>query len=375
MRSCTALLAASATVVATASETDPASFLDAVSTSRRARPLPSAFGGSNNVRKLEDAAGNSYNYLDDLSGYNLVYGKCVRVKIPQENDDDGNAYFYNGKYHAPSAAYASFYLCDQSGNEHQCGTCDSSTQYVTELEDYLESQVEFAQNYCASCGAQCRRRRADDEDGDEDNGENDEDLVVDCSTCVDECALLLAGNEGNDETNYVECQESHQDENGLQYYTGPACDADTGDIVIGLYYDEDCTMKSHEYENNFAFNTFGTIEGMCVDCSNGYCDDLYGDAYHCYNGYDQAGNGDDDMPVCKTFKKATKEWTYATAKSKNKFVPILITVLVFGALGSVFAFLSFTYYIRHKRAEEALQEPFDYQDDVAAPNSGGGTLT
>uniref|UniRef100_A0A7S4MV48 Uncharacterized protein n=1 Tax=Odontella aurita TaxID=265563 RepID=A0A7S4MV48_9STRA len=335
-----------------ASQTDSPSFLDVVAAVPGPIPVPG--------RRLGDEAGNSYSYLDDLTGQSVSYGTCIRVKIPQENDDDGNAYFYNGNYHAPSAAYASFYLCEQNGGGNdQCGACDYGTQYAMELGDFLQSQVGLAQNYCGACGAQCGRRRRAEED--EDEGENEANgggnFQVNCKTCVDECALMLAGNEGNDETYYVECQESHQDENGIQYYSGPACDPDTGGIAIGLYYDEDCTIKSQMYDNGFAYNTFGTIEDMCIDCSNdGACDDLYGNSYHCFNGRDQLGGGDDDMPVCKTFKQATKEWTYAPAKSKNKAVPIIISVLLLGALGGIFAFLSYSYYIRHKRAAD-IQVP------------------
>jgi len=373
-----AAAAGSSSIGALAAPSDPPSFLGQ-------RPLTSNSGGvdvgGNGQRYLEDENGNSYAYLNSLSGYSLAYAQCVRVKIPQENDDDGNAYFYNGRYHAPSMAYASFYLCNQNSGD-QCGSCDFGTQYAMELGEFLEYQVDYAQNYCGACAAQCRRRRsrnrrrAEDEQEDEEEdqgGGNGEVQGLNCDTCVDQCALMIAGNDGNDETYYVECQESHQDENGVQYYAGPACDSETGGIVVGLYYDDECTIKSTQYDNDFAFNTFGTIETMCVDCSYGDCDDLYENTYHCYNGVDQQG-GDDDMPVCKTFKKASKEWTYAKAKGKNKFVPVLITVLVLGALGCVFSFLSYTYYVRHKRASE-LKEPIASGDHDNTVPADQGQLT
>ena len=51
------------------------------------------------TRTLNDADGNTYAYLQSLYGYSLKYSHCVRVKIPQEYDDDA----VDGKWRRPAA--------------------------------------------------------------------------------------------------------------------------------------------------------------------------------------------------------------------------------------------------------------------------------
>jgi len=67
---------------------------------------------------------DGYTQLDDLTGYSLSYSNCVRVKIPQESDDDaveGNVNFYNGSYRAQYQIFATFHLCGTGNGYDQ--TC------------------------------------------------------------------------------------------------------------------------------------------------------------------------------------------------------------------------------------------------------------
>lgn len=160
-------------------------------------------------------------FLEDGSSYSMKFNRCFRVKVQEDNDDDGNSYFYNGAYRAKSAYYASVNTCDSG-----CGTCDSSTSYVVELNEYINDQVDYVQNYCYSCQQNCRRRLED----------ANQQVQVDCDTCYNACSAIINGSGGNDETQYLGCQAAYQDSNGLQLYVGPTCDTNGG-IALGLFYD------------------------------------------------------------------------------------------------------------------------------------------
>jgi hypothetical protein len=120
------------------------------------------------------------------------------------------------------------------------------------------------------------------------------------------------------------------------------------------------------------------VEGWCTYCDNdenndGGDDDVCNadggfmqDAYQCVDGRNVNENvdGDDEeaeMQICKTYKKVSKEWSYAQAKKKSPW-PIIILVLV---LVNIFLFLSYTYYVRHVKTAE----------QIAAAANGGGTTT
>jgi hypothetical protein len=300
-----------------------------------------------------------YAYLDDVSGYNMIFSKCIRVKIQNNGDDDGegNSYFANGRYHAQYQNYASFYLCDGGSS---CGTCDYSTEYVTDLITYLEASTGYIQGMCNACSANCRRRleEEEEEEGDEDNEGGGYDYSsIDCSTCSKTCKNLSSNNGGADETNYLECQEAVEN-NGIQYYSAPQCGSEMN-IIIGLYYDDDCTVKtSMELDYGFSYNTFHLMEDSCFDCSSGLCEDLYDESLHCVNGYNKNNNADDDdMPVCKV-AKSMADRTYSKRKKQLKFMPLVILVVM---LTLFFLFGSYTYYVRHKNP---LAEPLSGQ---AAP--------
>lgn len=302
------------------------------------------FFANSNGRRLEDGDGNSYTYLNDLSSYHTRFGKCIRVKVPNDNDGEGNSYFYNNRYHAQYIPYASFHTCESDGDD-SCGNCDYSTHYAIDLESYLEANVVYIQNYCEACAENCGdRRRVEDGDDNVQNYAQGENF---CTSCTDQCSLILAGRDGTDETNYLGCQQSDADENGVQYYSGPQCSSD-GNIVIGLFYDDECTVKSSsEYDLEFSYNSFETVENICIDCSlDDTCGDLYAASSHCLNGKTYYGD-DDDLPVCKTYKIATMEWVYAV-RQKSIGGQVLLGVMVVAFTG-MFGFLVYSYYVRHTR--------------------------
>ena len=308
-------------------------------------------------RTLEDADGLTYTYLNDLSGYSLAYSHCVRVKIPQQNDDDaveGNTNFYNGRYHAQYSIYATFHVCgagnyDASG---QCyaNNCNYDVEYAAPIADYLG----YTLNYFY---------------GDNDNNNNNNNN----------------GGGEVDESNYIECAAAFQ-EDDMQLYYGPQCSDDGTSIVIGVFYDEECTIKTKHDSPDLGYNKFATIESGCVECSSDtgaeICTNMYDDAYHCALGKDQRGQ-QDDYSVCSTIKKAMSSVDYSHVKKRHAGADMFLRVFfVFLACSSVagFLFLSYAYYIRHIRLDEAKVEGeeggeprSEYTLDSPVAN-GGGTM-
>lgn len=322
-------------------------------------------------RALQDGDGNSYAYLDDLTGYSLRYSNCLRVKIPQEGDDDqveGNVNFYNGRYHAQYQIYATFHVCSY-GNGDQCGSCDYGVEYASDVNTFLETSLDHWEGYCEACDNACRRRLEDADAG------ND----VDCNSCSSACKSYskAANNGGDDESNYVDCQAAYE-EDGLQLYYGPQC-SESGDIVVGVFYDDECTIKTKHDTPNFDYYKFGTVTSGCVDCSSERgeeaCGDLYGESFHCLNGKDQRGR-DNDMNVCPAVKKATTSVDYSGVKKRrhaaDAFLRVFFAVLLASLVGGFF-FLTYTYYIRHRGDKS---QPMLSSEDVHVPEvPPGATLT
>ena len=335
----------------------------------------SAIGGQTSTHRTLQSDGASYTHLDDLTGYSLQYSNCIRVKIPQENDDDavdGNVNFYNGRYHAQYQVFATFHVCDDGSGANQCSSCDYGVEYATDMNQYLDSSLEHWENYCGACENACRRRRLEDEAGAEDD--------IDCNTCSNACAKYQVGDDNEDESAYTECGAGAVDEDGLQYYYGPQC-SDEGKIIIGVFYDDECTIKTKHDSPNFDYYKFGTVSNGCVDCSSEQgaetCGDLYDESFHCLNGNDQQG-ADDDMRVCSTVKKALTNMDYSGAKKRHAgseaFVRVFLMILLTSFVGGLL-FLSYTYFIRHtgEKSQPMLSSEDVHED--APEDVQGGTLT
>ncbi len=325
---------------------------------------------STTARTLTDASGGTYAYLDSLSGYSLKYSHCVRVKIPQYSDDDvveGNVNFYNGRYHAQYAIYATFHVCGDGNYDaaNQCsasssgGGCDYNVEYAAPMDDYLKSTMEYWQRACENDGSSS-------------------------SSCA-----YFGDNDGDDESRYTECVAAYQ-EDGMQLYYGPQCSDDGSSIIVGVFYDNECTIKTKYESPTFDYNKFGVVEAGCLDCTSDVgqetCNDLYsGESYHCMNGKDQRGQ-EDSMSVCSTVKKAMTSVDYSGVKKRHSgadlFLKVFLTCLTLSIIG-LFLFGSYSYYYRHKLAEQEMKNNMDGHYNIAkdegeggeSPMMSGGTLT
>ena len=325
---------------------------DVVSTAHATASLETAVSTNKFPRFLEEAEEEE----EDLSQYYLVQGACFQTKIQDDGDDDGNSYFYNGAYRAQYNRYSSFFMCD-NGNSN---SCDYQQHYVTNMDDYLQAMTNYLKNMCNACANQCNRRRQrrmdEEEEGEEEEQEGEEmadGWEVNCKTCAKECKSIWNNKNGDDETNYLECQYSLTD-NDIDYYSAPLCKE--GSIVIGHFYDEDCTVKAgREFNKNLDYSYFRTMEAIEVDCSSGLCDDIYNEAIDCVeNGNNNNNGGDNDQAkLCKAAKEASKIRTYYH-KPWFKKIPLKALFILLILLSVVFVTLSYVYYVRHRRSSVPL---------------------
>ena len=277
--------------------------------------------------------------------------------------------------------YVTFHVCDMSNynKNTQCGTCDYTAEYALEASDYLETTLEYWKNYCTTCQNVCGGRRLSSTKVSfmeqrmlEDNNN------VDCDTCSNECKTYSkdgGDNGNNDESAYTDCQAAYQVD-GMQLYYGPMC-SDSGEIVIGVFYDEECSIKTKYDSPSLNYYKFSTVQSNCLSCSNGGgdnnqdgdCSSLYGNAFHCVNGKDKTGKND-EMSVCSTVKKALTNVDYSGVKKRssgNGFLKVFFSLLAISLVGAFF-FLSYAYYIRH-RGEKG--QPMLSSEDVHEPDSRG----
>jgi cbb3-type cytochrome oxidase subunit 3 len=112
---------------------------------------------------------------------------------------------------------------------------------------------------------------------------------------------------------------------------------------------------------------------MCTDCANDdTCKDLVDESVQCADGYSvdyDAGDDDgiDDNRLCKLFKQASKERQYAKRKRELTIMPFVFLLLL---IGGFYVSGTYTYFVRHKRAEAsaAMLETDDDLNDSSKVN-------
>merc|ERR1712238_129401 len=142
----------------------------------------------------------------DLSGYTVKYVKCQFVKSYDdelaEDEEAGTVLATN--------RFIIFRLCPSESCTYNYG------EYLVDMDAYLESAVEYHQ----------------------------EQQEVSCDTCVDECNDI-ANMEDNgyvDASNFVQCQQIAEQDDGTAYYAGAMCANSGAKIKIGVFSDEDCSQ-------------------------------------------------------------------------------------------------------------------------------------
>ena len=186
---------------------------------------------------------NDKAYPYDLSTYSIRFEKCQNV-ISWNDDlaEEEDATTVLGLEH-----FVIFRLCPSDSCRTSCSSDYGVPfgEYVLPVEDYLASATEQSrrafENTCQQCEEACNE-----------GGYCDESCLDDCETYEN-----LGDNGYWDATDYMECQqidvvngdddnaggEGNNEAEDQQLYIGPKCSANGRRIYIGLFTDEDCSVK------------------------------------------------------------------------------------------------------------------------------------
>lgn len=172
---------------------------------------------------------NDVDYMPDISTYSLRFEQCQFVKAYDDemadNEEAGTI--------LATQRFVIFKLCPTDSD-----SCSYSYgEYIVDMETYLESYVEYAQEaqeaWCEACEEACEqddggRRKLDEEEED------------DCA-CVETCYKIenMEDNGYIDATEFLECQNVYEDDYGNALFAGPYCSGGEK-IKIGIFTDEEC---------------------------------------------------------------------------------------------------------------------------------------
>jgi len=197
----------------------------------------------------------------DISSYSLKFEQCQFVKTYSDElaeDEDYSSVLKTQRF-------VVFRLCP----DNSCSSCNSNYgEYVIDLQEYLESTVEYQQEIqeqmCELCEEYYENQAAEEEEeeAEEEEGDEDEDgddrrkkrrlVDVDYDSCYDECQKIENMEENGyvDATNYLECQQIYEPEDdGMSaLYAGPICSSSGSKIKIGVFTDEECNVVSSSKE-------------------------------------------------------------------------------------------------------------------------------
>ncbi|CAB9510469.1 expressed unknown protein [Seminavis robusta] len=281
------------------------------------------------LRRLEDNGGGynngnyGYYYYDnedgiyDLSLLYIKYLGCTSFRTSNANyggnNDGGDNNNYYQYYEDGNLVYGyknqlvRFTLCASSG----CDSNDCVGEYAMDMLEFLEvyseqmqqqqeQQCEYVKEHCYCSG-----------------GYTWESCLYNCysNAGIVDCMDSYYGNEESFQLQeYLECRQAYGGQNGdnnnnnnnnnynnnngeIQFFVGPYCDTDSGDVFLGAFFDEYCAMEadasyfmSLNYGNGFPYfydaiiSTTSGNTGYCTACidqeqqNNGDDDDGYPDA-------------------------------------------------------------------------------------------------
>jgi hypothetical protein len=282
------------------------------------------------VRHLEEDGGNDDQNMYSFSGYSIKYAKCQPVQYFSED-----AVAAGMRSPMVTNDIVILRLCPQSScsQSREYGCVYNYAEYALSMSDYLQIMMEYSQqkkeytcDYCDACINENQERRLEDggNDGDGDDGNdqdededgNDQDNDADAeedgndeaddaydanydysanNSCGDnwytycsDYAYMCAEDGGDDKSGgynggyneydyetyeaYMECAKVNYDD--YAYFMKPTCNAYTGVIEFGIYFDDYCSESA---SSKVSLNKLGLglsdsifqefYSGQCIDCS------------------------------------------------------------------------------------------------------------
>ncbi len=283
----------------------------------------------NNARRLEqgedqdkdqgedrgdDNQGQGYNDYDNtwMGDFSLKFLGCHHIAQWNSNAENQN------QVRIGSQKFVRFRLCpsENCSSSKAIGCTSGYGDYVVNMDSFIEAhfenqqelQEEKCQTQAQNCGCNGQRNLGD--------GENDNDCLHDCyyDAGMEYCIEGEGENTLEFLQNYAVC---NQYENGganddhrkledvVQYYIGPYCSDQGGDIFLGMFTEDSCTSFADDYRGQTTFeNLTGQslpysseplVDGECRSCLKaGYYQDQEGSVREvCEEVYQTAGKCED----------------------------------------------------------------------------------
>jgi len=219
-----------------------------------------------NARNLNENV--DYSFIGD---YSIKFQGCHSVSQWNADVDDENDVRIKTK------RLVRFRLCPSGScqNEKTAGCTTKFGDYVVDLNTfvaaYLDNAATVKEELCATAEATCQ----------ETCGGDDEDCMAGCYDDTG-TSMCYADESAIDVNDYAECAEYNmaanrrQLEEDVQYYLGPFCADQGGEIHLGLFTDDTCTTFAQNGEAMFytnmgyelPYSDTSIISTQCVACTH-----------------------------------------------------------------------------------------------------------
>ncbi|GKZ00360.1 hypothetical protein MPSEU_000989000 [Mayamaea pseudoterrestris] len=249
------------------------------------------------ARALADNNNNNNADYSFLSGYSMKFQGCHHVQQwndnSQQNNGDGNN--NNNQEDQDSVRIltkrlARFRLCpsDSCSNDKSTGCTSKFGDYIIDLSSFVSSYLQVLENeqesVCATTKTDCEAAC---------DGSDDEENCV--ATCYDDYGMTSCLDDGNDANdnfqpaNFAYCTQvdidnangddanaNGDDANDMEYYIGPYCADQGGDVKLGVFSDNACTTFASNGETAFyksrgfvlPYSETSLVSTRCLGCQD-----------------------------------------------------------------------------------------------------------
>ena len=257
-----------------------------------------------NARSLEN---NRDMNFDFVINYSIKFQGCHHVSQWNADADDEDDVRIKTK------RLVRFRLCptDSCTNSRSAGCNSKFGDYVVDLNtftsSYLETVMEEKDDICYNTQYECKQQCNNGDDG---------DCMI---ACYDEYGVSFClndddnnnQNDGFDPSDYAECAQFDLN-NGrrrladdVEYYVGPYCADQGGEIHLGLFTDDTCTTFAQNGESTFAnamgyelpYSDTSLISTLCLACGRNDGNGNYEMKDVCNNVYGISGKCETKMSV------------------------------------------------------------------------------
>eukprot|EP00522_Entomoneis_paludosa_P005247 CAMPEP_0172465108 /NCGR_PEP_ID=MMETSP1065-20121228/52478_1 /TAXON_ID=265537 /ORGANISM="Amphiprora paludosa, Strain CCMP125" /LENGTH=367 /DNA_ID=CAMNT_0013221537 /DNA_START=44 /DNA_END=1147 /DNA_ORIENTATION=+ len=261
------------------------------------------------ARRLDNGEDGDYDFVGD---YSIKFQGCHHVQQWNSNaDEDGD----EDQVRIMTKRLVRFRLCpmDSCNSEKSTGCSSKYGDYIVDMNTfvsyYMEGMADEKDRVCEDVDEYCEADCQNSEDGDCLYTCYEE---YDASFCLEED---LAETYGFDTEEYLECAKTDfggrrklaerklNDE--VEYYIGPFCAAQGGEIHLGVFTDETCTTRADNGDSTFAsaagyslpFSDDSLIPTRCLKCGYKNGDGEYATNEACSGIYQMSGKCETRMNV------------------------------------------------------------------------------